>query len=129
MDRERSDLEDRRIFVRTRLVNEIWLEDTLGDGDMEHQHGAVTKDHQQEQSTGHVEPAGRQQCHEHGIHDDQGHGHRDVGDAEDEGVLQGAGHGVLEACLKREHPFETDKPEDGQREFDDEQRRDLQDDP
>lgn len=70
VDRERSDLEDRRIFVRTRLVNEIWLEDTLGNGDMEHQHGAVTKDHQQEQSTGHVEPAGRQQCHEHGIHDD-----------------------------------------------------------
>ena len=60
MDRERSDLEDRRIFVRTRLVNEIWLEDTLGDGDMEHQHGAVTKDHQEEQSTGHVEPAGHQ---------------------------------------------------------------------
>ena len=70
VDRERSDLEDRRIFVRTRLVNEIWLEDTLGDGDMEHQHGAVTKDHQEEQSTGHVEPAGRQQCHEHGIHED-----------------------------------------------------------
>ena len=36
---------------------------------------------------------------------------------------------INEACLKREHPFETDKPEDGQREFDDEQRRDLQDDP
>ena len=70
VDRERSDLEDRRIFVRTRLVNEIWLEDTLGNGDMEHQHGAVTKDHQEEQSTGHVEPAGRQQCHEHGIHED-----------------------------------------------------------
>ena len=70
VDRERSDLEDRRIFVRTRLVNEIWLEDTLGDGDMEHQHGAVTKDHQQEQSTGHVEPAGHQQRHEHGIHED-----------------------------------------------------------
>lgn len=70
VDRERSDLEDRRIFVRTRLVNEIWLEDTLGDGDMEHQHGAVTKDHQEEQSTGHVEPAGRQQRHEHGIHED-----------------------------------------------------------
>ena len=70
VDRERSDLEDRRIFVRTRLVNEIWLEDTLGDGDMEHQHGAVTKDHQEEQSTGHVEPAGHQQRHEHGIHED-----------------------------------------------------------
>lgn len=70
VDRERSDLEDRRIFVRTRLVNEIWLEDTLGDGDMEHQHGAVTKDYQEEQSTGHVEPAGHQQRHEHGIHED-----------------------------------------------------------
>lgn len=38
---------------------------------MEHQHGAVTKNHQQEQSTGHVEPAGHQQRHEHGIHDDR----------------------------------------------------------
>lgn len=70
VDRERSDLEDRRIFVRTRLVNEIWIENTLGNGDMEHQHGAVTKDHQEEQSTGHVEPAGHQQRHEHGIHED-----------------------------------------------------------
>lgn len=58
------------IRERTRLVNEIWIENTLGNGDMEHQHGAVTKDHQEEQSTGHVEPAGHQQRHEHGIHED-----------------------------------------------------------
>ena len=131
VDRERSDLEDRRIFAReTRLVNEMALKTRSVTGIW----SIRVNCRNQGSPAGTVHRACRTSWPPAASRNTASTMTRATVIAMWEmpkmkAFFKGAGHGVLEACLKREHHSETDKPEDGQRRFDDEQRRDLQDDP
>ena len=96
---------------------------------MQHQHGAVAEHEQQEQALRHVEPAGHEQRDVHRVNRNQCQRMPDVAHAEHKSVAERAPKRVLEPRLQRPHPFETDQPYDRQREFRNQQRRDLQHDP
>ena len=93
--------------------------------DVQHHARAIPHEQQQEQALRHVAPAGDDQGDIHRVNGGQRQRDPDMRDAEYERVAQRPAETVLEPRLEGPHPFETDDPQDGEREFGDEQRRDL----